>query len=45
MDELDKKEILQTYKWIKVKRYKDDEDFIDETNFLIDKIRDIVKNL
>jgi hypothetical protein len=58
MDELDKKEILQTYKWIKVKRYKDDEDLtweeryrrleehhIDETNFLIDKIRDIVKNL
>lgn len=25
MEEPDKKEILQTYKWIKVKKYSDDE--------------------
>jgi hypothetical protein len=58
MNELDKKEILETYKWIKVYKYKDDENLtweeryrrleehhIDETNFLICKIRDIIKNI
>ena len=58
MEELNKKEILETYKWIKVKKYKDDntlsfeerykkleQHHIEETNFLIEKIRDIVKEL
>ena len=58
MEELEKKEILETYKWIKVKKYKDDdiltweerykrleEHHIEETSFLIDKIRNIVKNI
>ena len=57
MDELEKNEILETYKWIKVKKYKYDESLtwedryrklkehhIEETNFLIDKIRDLIKN-
>jgi hypothetical protein len=54
----EKQEILDTYKWIKVKRYKDDESLsyeeryrmleqhhIEETTFLIDKIREIVKEI
>lgn len=58
MEETDKKEILQTYKWIKVKKYSDDETLtweerykkleehhIEETSFLINKIREIVKNI
>lgn len=58
MEEPDKKEILQTYKWIKVKKYSDDETLtweerykkleehhIEETSFLINKIREIVKNI
>jgi hypothetical protein len=58
MEEIEKKEILETYKWIKIKKYRDDESLsweerykkleehhIEETNFLIDKIRDIVKNI
>jgi hypothetical protein len=58
MEELEKKEILETYKWIKIKKYRDDERLsweerykkleehhVEETNFLIDKIRDIVKNI
>jgi len=57
MEESEKKEILETYKWIKIKKYKEDENLtweekykkleehhIEETNFLINKIRDIVKN-
>ncbi len=57
MEESDKKEILETYKWIKVKKYTDDETLtweerykrleehhIEETSFLINKIREIVKN-
>lgn len=56
--EKDKKEILESYKWIKVKKYKDDDTLsweeryklleqhhIEETNFLIDKIRKIVSNI
>ncbi len=58
MDELEKKIILETYKWIKVKRYIDDDSLswqerykslekhhLEETNFLINKIREIVKEL
>lgn len=58
MEEFEKKEILETYKWIKIKKYKEDEDLtweerykkleehhIEETNFLINKIRDIVKEI
>ncbi len=58
MEELEKKEILETYKWIKVKKYKDDdglaweeryrkleEHHIEETNFLISKIREIIKDI
>ena len=54
----EKQEILDTYKWIKVKKYKDDESLsyeerysrleqhhIEETTFLIDKIREIVKEI
>ncbi|GJD22481.1 hypothetical protein RIVM261_074370 [Rivularia sp. IAM M-261] len=54
----EKQEILNTYKWIKVKRYKDDETksweerykelekhHLEETNFLITKIREIVQML
>lgn len=58
MDELNKKEILETYKWIKVHKYKDNPTLdweeryknlethhIEETNFLINKIREIVGNI
>ncbi len=58
MNTEEKKEILSTYKWIKVKSYKMNEQLsweerykelekhhIDETNFLIKKIRDIVGQL
>ncbi len=51
-------EILNTYKWIKVKRFKDDvnlswedrfkaleEHHVQETSFLVDKIRELVKNI
>jgi len=51
----EKEAILNTYKWIKVKRYKDDESLsweerykrlnehhIDETTFLINKVRELV---
>lgn len=54
----EKKEILETYKWIKVKPYKMNEELsweeryrefekhhIDETNFLIDKVRTLVRQL
>lgn len=54
----EKQEILDTYKWIKVKRYQDDETksweerykelekhHLEETNFLITKIREIVQML
>ena len=56
MEELEKKEILKTYKWVKIKKYKDDDTLtweerykrleqhhIEETNFLIDKIREMVE--
>ncbi|QKJ28714.1 hypothetical protein HQ865_02715 [Mucilaginibacter mali] len=55
---MDKNEILNSYKWIKVPKYRDDdslsweerynrlnEHHIQETTFLIDKIREIVKDL
>ena len=55
---MDKKEILETYKWVKVKRYVDDETLswedrygrldkhhIDETTFLIDKVRELVNGM
>ena len=58
MEEIEKNEILETYKWIKIKKYRDDENLsweerykklekhhIEETNFLIGKIRDVVKNI
>ena len=58
MNAEEKKEILSTYKWIKVKpyhmnehlsweeRYKElEKHHIDETGFLIKKIRDIVGQL
>ncbi len=58
MNEFDKKEILETYKWIKIEKYQDDdtltweerykrlnEHHISETNFLISKIREIVKDI
>lgn len=58
MTELEKKIILETYKWIKVKKYvydeklsweekykKLEEHHIQETTFLINKIRDIVRNI
>lgn len=54
----EKQEILDTYKWIKVKRYQDDETksweerykqlekhHLEETNFLITKIREIIQML
>lgn len=54
----DKKEILESYRWIKVKKYIDDENLtweeryknlmehhLKETEFLINKIRSIVKDL
>jgi hypothetical protein len=56
MDEAEKTEILTSYKWIKVRKYVDDESLemeerfkklqqhhIEETTFLIDKIRELVK--
>ena len=58
MKDSDKKEILETYKWIKIEKYQDDdtltweerykrlnEHHISETNFLISKIREIVKDI
>ena len=58
MNESEKKIILETYKWIKVKKYVDDESLsweerynklekhhLEETSFLIDKIRELVKEL
>lgn len=52
----EQREILETYKWIKVKKYADDESLsweeryrllqehhLEETTFLIDKIREIVR--
>jgi len=58
MTEAEKKEILETYKWIKVKRCTDDASLsweeryralemhhIEETSFLIEKLRTIVKDL
>jgi hypothetical protein len=57
LTEEEKKEILETYKWIKVKKYVIDENLswenrykklnehhIEETNFLINKIREMVKD-
>ncbi len=56
MDEAEKAEILNTYKWIKVRKYVDDESLsieerfkklqahhIEETSFLIDKIRELIR--
>lgn len=56
LSEEEKRDILENYKWIKVKKYvmdenlsweeryrKLDEHHIEETNFLINKIREIVK--
>ena len=58
MGKEEKQEILDTYKWIKVKKYVDDENLsyeeryrrleqhhIEETTFLINKIREIVKGI
>ncbi|WP_159439342.1 hypothetical protein [Tenacibaculum agarivorans] len=58
MTQEEKQIILETYKWIKVKKYIDDESLswekryrrlekhhLEETNFLIEKIREIVKKL
>lgn len=58
MDKKEKQIILETYKWIKVKRYVDDESLsweerykkleahhVEETTFLINKLREIVKGL
>jgi hypothetical protein len=55
MNDLEKKEILESYKWIKVKKYVDNESLsweeryrkleehhIEETTFLINKIREII---
>ncbi len=54
----EKQEILDTYKWIKVKRYEDNETksweerykqlekhHLEETSFLINKIRELVQML
>ncbi|WP_299621465.1 hypothetical protein [uncultured Tenacibaculum sp.] len=56
MTQEEKQIILETYKWIKVKKYVDDQSLsweerykrlekhhLEETNFLIDKIREVVK--
>jgi len=56
MDEAEKAEILNTYKWIKVRKYVEDdslsmevrfkklqEHHIEETSFLINKIRDLIR--
>ncbi len=58
MDNKEKEEILNSYKWIKVKKFVDDETksweerfkalekhHLEETNFLINKTREIVKQL
>ena len=58
MTEEEKQEILQGYKWIKVRRYEMDESLSweerykqleahheKETTFLIEKIREIVRNI
>ncbi|WP_299674246.1 hypothetical protein [uncultured Tenacibaculum sp.] len=58
MTQEEKKIILETYKWIKVKKYEDDESLsweerykrlekhhLEETYFLIDKIREVIKEL
>ena len=58
MNQNEKEIILNSYKWIKVKRYVDDESLsweeryrrlekhhLEETSFLIDKVREIVKEL
>ncbi|WP_442266645.1 hypothetical protein ACSIGC_02825 [Tenacibaculum sp. ZS6-P6] len=58
MTQEEKQIILETYKWIKVKKYVDDQSLsreerykrlekhhLEETNFLIDKIREVVKEL
>ena len=58
MDNNEKEEILNTYKWIKVKKFVDDETksweerfkalekhHLEETNFLINKTREIVKQI
>lgn len=59
MTEEEKKEILETYKWIKVPKWDPSEGLMDygdlyfallkhheqETNFLINKIREIVKDI
>lgn len=58
MNTEEKQEILDTYRWIKVKKYVDDENLsyeeryrrleqhhIEETTFLINKIREIVKGI
>lgn len=52
------KEILESYRWVKVKKYQLDESatweeryhqleahHIEETNFLIEKVREIIKNI
>ena len=57
MEKSEKMEILESYKWIKVDKYKDDINLtweeryqklmnhhIEETNFLINKIREIVSD-
>ena len=58
MTQEEKQIILETYKWIKVKKYVDDQSLsweerykrlekhhLEETNFLIDKIREVIKEL
>ncbi len=58
MTQEEKRIILETYKWIKVKKYVDDQSLsweerykrlekhhLEETNFLIDKIREEIKEL
>jgi hypothetical protein len=58
MDIKEKQEILETYKWIKVKKYVDDTNLsweerykrleqhhVEETTFLINKVREIVNEL
>ena len=58
MTQEEKQIILETYKWIKVKKFVDDQSLsweerykrlekhhLEETNFLIDKIREVIKEL
>lgn len=58
MTQEEKQIFLETYKWIKVKKYVDDQSLsweerykrlekhhLEETNFLIDKIREVIKEL